>query len=220
MVKKMKILIVTGGSIDVSFAREYLKNRFFDKIIAADSGLRHCCGLGITPTEIVGDFDSLRDRELLFRYSSQGIPIKTFPKRKDDTDTQLAAGYAAGYHPKEIVFLGATGTRYDHTLANIGLLEGLSDEGIDGKIVDAHNEIRMFCGKTEKIFSRQEDWPYFSLVAWAGNVTGIDLAGFSYPLTNKTLTTSVSLGISNEIEKEKAVLRMKSGHLLVIRSRD
>ena len=61
---------------------------------------------------------------------------------------------------------------------------------------------------------------FFSLVAWGGDVTGIDLIGFSYPLNDATLRPSQSLGISNELADETGILRMKTGKLLVIRSAD
>ena len=35
----MKVLIVTGGSLDRSFAKDYLKEETFDLFIAADSGM-------------------------------------------------------------------------------------------------------------------------------------------------------------------------------------
>ena len=35
----MRILIVTGGKVDLEFAGKYLEQEQFDRIIAADSGL-------------------------------------------------------------------------------------------------------------------------------------------------------------------------------------
>ena len=55
----MKVLIVTGGNVDIPFAKDYLADQKFDRVIAADSGLSHCERLSLLPTEILGDFDSL-----------------------------------------------------------------------------------------------------------------------------------------------------------------
>ena len=85
MKKKKSILIVSGGSIDVDFAKEYLRERQYDHIVAADSGLAHCKEIGIEPTDILGDFDSLRNLELLEYYRQKGIPLREFPTRKDYT---------------------------------------------------------------------------------------------------------------------------------------
>lgn len=62
------LLIVSGGSIDINFSKEYIKDKKYDRIIAADSGLVHCKEIGIEPTDILGDFDSLKNKELLEEY--------------------------------------------------------------------------------------------------------------------------------------------------------
>ncbi len=217
---KEKILIITGGHLDVPFAEEYLRGKTFDRIITADAGLSSCRKLNLTPTDILGDFDSLQNKALLSFYEEQGIPIRTFPARKDYTDTHLAVACAMEGDPEEIILLGATGSRYDHTLANIGMLEKMAGKNIAGKIVDKNNEIEMLCGKKEKEYEKRADREFFSLVAWGGEVTGIDLVGFAYPLHDATLRPSDSVGISNTFAEEKAVLRMKQGKLLVIRSSD
>ena len=146
--------------------------------------------------------------------------MREFPARKDFTDTELAVEYAIDLSPEKVTLLGATGTRYDHALANIGMLEKLTTLGISGKIVDKNNEIEMLCGKNEKMYRKIPERKFFSLVAWGGDVTGIDLIGFSYPLNDATLRPSQSLGISNELADETGILRIKTGKLLVIRSAD
>ena len=231
MQKIKKLLIVSGGSVDTAFAKEYLKGKHFDRIVAADSGLAHCKEVGIEPTDILGDFDSLKNLELLESYKEKGIPLREFPTRKDYTDTHLAVKYAIDLKPEEVTILGATGTRYDHALANISLLALLRDEGIDAKIVDAHNEIEMLCGPTERKYIRRdcrEDGEelqknkkeFFSIIAFSPEVTGIDEEGFSYPLHQATLYNKESVGVSNEIVEKEAVLRLKSGYLIVMRTID
>lgn len=216
----MKVLIVSGGNVEVPFAGNYVKQHTFDRVIAADAGLAACEKIGVVPTDILGDFDSLKNRALLERYRGQGIPVREFPTRKDYTDTHLALRYGAEIGADDITLLGATGTRYDHALANIGLLEEMAGENIDCRIVDRYNEIEMFCGQTEKIYHRREELPYFSLLAWSRQVTGLTLTGFSYPLCDAKLVRGISLGISNELTEPIGTLRMEDGKLLVIRSTD
>ena len=216
----MRVLIITGGTVDLQFTVEYLKQEKFDRVIAADAGLIHCKEAGILPTDILGDFDSLNHPDLLEEYRDAGVPVRSFPTRKDYTDTHLAVMYAKDLNPEEVVLLGATGTRLDHMLANIGMLEYMAGEGVPCKIVDAHNEVELLCGNVRKKYRRPEEKTFFSLVAWNDKVTGIDLEGFSYPLKNGTLDTAISLGISNEIVEEYGTLQMRTGKLLVIQSRD
>ena len=217
-----KILIISGGSVDCAFVRKYLKDKQYDRIIAADAGLAHCKEIGIEPTDILGDFDSLENIELLKIYKKKEIPLREFPTRKDYTDTHLAIKYAIDLQPKEVTILGATGTRYDHAWANIGLLALLKDNGVKGQIVDAHNEIEMLCGPEERKYKRRDDGKkeFFSILAFSPEVTGIDEEGFSYPLHQAVLYNKESVGVSNEIVAKEAILRVRSGYLLVMRTRD
>ena len=220
------LLIVSGGSIDINFSKEYIKDKKYDRIIAADSGLAHCKEIGIEPTDILGDFDSLKNKELLEEYRKKGIPLREFPTRKDYTDTHLAVKYAVDLKPQRVTILGATGTRYDHALANISLLAFLKDNGIEAKIVDVHNEIEMLHGPEERKYLRSDiknpqnpGKEYFSIIAFSPEVTGIDEEGFSYSLKNGTLYNKESVGVSNEIMAKEATLRVKTGYLLVVITR-
>ena len=45
MMKMKRCLIVTGGTIDIAFAKDFLSQRSYDYVIAADAGLREVPGL-------------------------------------------------------------------------------------------------------------------------------------------------------------------------------
>lgn len=214
------ILIVSAGTINIDFAKKFVKDRHFDRVIAADAGLSLCREISVEPTDILGDFDSLKNKELLEYYKEKGIPLRRFPTRKDYNDTHLAILYAIDLNPQTVAILGATGTRLDHTLASIGLLKKLCDAGIEGKIIDDHNEIEILSGKNEKVYARRDDLKYFSLLPCTPKVTGIDLVGFSYPLSDAVLYAGESVGVSNELVEETGTLRMKEGTMLVMRSGD
>ena len=231
----MKILIVSGGCISVPFAADFIKDNEFDRIIVADSGLEVCHELNLIPTDILGDFDSLKDLNLLTHYRELGIPIREFPARKDYTDTELAVLYARDLWKADsednkrnsiadpesgVWILGATGTRLDHTLSNLGSLVTMSDMGIPCTILDEHNEIQVLKGPAERIYLPRNPRDYISLLSLSGTAGGVDLEGFSYPMKNGELPPYVSLGISNEIIEKEATLRLKEGYLLVIRAQD
>ena len=50
----MKTLIVTGGSLDISWAKDFIKTINAEYIIAADSGLKYIDELGLVPDMILG----------------------------------------------------------------------------------------------------------------------------------------------------------------------
>lgn len=57
---------------------------------------------------------------------------------------------------------------------------------------------------------------YLSLLPLTEECSGVDLQGVKYPLTDATLHRGASLSISNEFRAEEAVLRLRTGSLLVI----
>lgn len=216
----MKMLLISGGRVDDDYLRDWLKTASYDQVIAADSGLDHCRRLGIRPTEIVGDFDSLSDPALVEEYREKGIPVSRYPARKDLTDTHIAFLKAIEKKPEEVTVLGATGTRLDHTMASIGLLTLMADAGIPCRILDAHNCIEMLSGPETRSYRQTADKSYLSVLACSKEVTGICMEGFEYPLDHAVMHAFDSLGISNEIVAETGTVSVESGYLLVVRSTD
>ena len=49
----MKTLIVTGGSLDISWAKDFVRTINAEYIIAADSGLKYIDELGLVPDMIL-----------------------------------------------------------------------------------------------------------------------------------------------------------------------
>ncbi|MEE1312397.1 MAG: thiamine diphosphokinase [Lachnospiraceae bacterium] len=214
----MHILIITGGGIDIPFTHSYIEKQKFDKIYAADKGVQYAVQLGIRPDLILGDFDSLGEK-MKEKMKDWNIPVLTFPPEKDYTDTHLAITHAISQGADEITLIGATGTRLDHTWANIGLLQMAMKEGVRAWIVDAHNRISMWNSGRE--MKKEEAFgDYVSLIPYTEKVTGITLTGFYYPLSDAELTLGISLGISNELISKTGKIEIGSGDLIIIESRD
>lgn len=214
----MHILIITGGGCDVPFTHSYIKKQNIDKVIAADKGVQYAVQLGITPDIILGDFDSL-ETEWKQKMEEWNVKIISFPPEKDYTDTHLAILCAIEEGADEITLIGATGTRLDHTWANVGLLQMAMEQGVQARIVDKHNRISMI-NKTTMILKKEMFGDYISLIPYTEKVTGITLTGFYYPLADAELTLGISLGISNELVDEKGIIELEKGNLVVIESRD
>ena len=60
----MNTLIISGGTTDEIFLKNYLNNNKFDSIIAVDKGLEILNIFKIEPNYIIGDFDSI-NKEIL-----------------------------------------------------------------------------------------------------------------------------------------------------------
>ena len=214
-----RCLIITGGPIDLGFARSYLSGEGFDRVIAVDRRLNAAWALGIVPDVIVGDFDSADPAALADFRRREHIVWEVHQPEKDDTDTELAIKRAAAMGAGYIVLLGATGGRLDHLLGNIHLLYPCLQRGVEACILDPGNKLYLIDG--ERRFKRREVWgTYISFLPLTEEVKGITLRGFKYPLTDKDIAIGTSLCISNELAADEAVITLQDGVLIVVESRD
>ena len=218
----MKILIVTGGSIQDGFTLDFIKKEKYDVKIAVDKGLEFFSRNELWPDYIVGDFDSA-DTSVLKKYPEEKI-IRLNPM-KDDTDTEHALRMALSMNCASIDVIGATGTRLDHVLGNIQLLGIALKAGVECNMVDANNRIRLI--NKETVLKKEEQFgKYVSLIPYTPQVTGLTLEGFLYPLKDHTMScfymenAAPISGISNEIVSTEARIIIKSGILVLIESRD
>lgn len=215
----MNTLIISGGNINDDFALSFFKTTNWGRIIGVDRGIEFLYRVGILPSDIVGDFDSA-DKALISYYEGlDDVKVHTFLPEKDVTDTQIALDLAIRYGSREICILGGTGTRLDHTMANIQILSTLKKKGMNTYLLDEHNKISLIDSKVQ-IGKKEQFGNYISLLPLTPQVTGITLKGMKYPLKNHTLTTGESLGVSNEITAETAEIDLKEGTLILFQSRD
>jgi thiamine pyrophosphokinase len=123
------------------------------------------------------------------------------------------------YNPTSIDIFGATGSRLDHVLANIHLLMIPMQLEINACIIDKSNKI--YLKKDSFSLKKSEQFgDYVSLLPFSEKVNGLTLKGFKYPLDHITLSAGNSLGISNEIWDDEAMVDLSEGILIVIESRD
>ncbi len=218
-------LLISGGPLDLSFAKDFLKNRNYDFAVAADAGFSACLELGIHPDLLVGDFDTFGREKIQSYLSDPKYRIEIHRPEKDETDTELAfrrireAGFC------EVDVLGALGGRLDHEISNIHLLVHEMRKGLQANCYDAKNRIYILDSeqKNEYNFSRSRQYgTYVSFLPITERVKGITLTGFKYPLQDKDISifNNPSLCVSNEILEETAVISLKEGILMCIESKD
>ncbi len=210
----LRVLIVSNGNLNIEVLKKY--KLASDIIICADGGANHLYKSDIIPDIIVGDLDSI-DEDALTYYKSKSVEFHKYPSKKDYTDTELAIEFAIKKDSKEIILFGSTGTRLDHTLANIMLLLKLLKRNIKASIVDESNEIYII----DKHFEiEKEEETFLSFVPIFGECLGVTMKGFKYPTYKRDFKLGSTMGISNEIEDEEGHIDMESGTALVIKSRD
>ena len=112
-------------------------------VIAADGGWEKATAIGLLPDLLVGDADSLPE-EKFAELAAAGVPIERSPAAKDESDTELAILAALRRGATHVTVLGALGgQRFDHAIANVGLL-GLPEPG-EGEIelLDGTTRVRL-----------------------------------------------------------------------------
>ncbi|WP_274420180.1 thiamine diphosphokinase [Blautia sp. XA-2221] len=215
-------VIVSGGNINTDFALRFLEKNTDENtsLIAADRGLEFFERTGLVPDLAVGDFDSLSENGKKFLQTLRNTEIIKLRPEKDDSDTQSAACAAMDRGAEKIIILGATGNRVDHLLANFGLLVLGKERGCRIILADPWNYIRLIESGT--VLKRWEQFgKYVSFFSIGGDVPGLTLKGFKYPLNRHYLTASDSgLTVSNEIVEEEAVVEFEKGILLMLMTRD
>jgi thiamine pyrophosphokinase len=215
-----RIVIFANGELpDLDAARALLEQD--DYLVAADGGANHLLKMGILPELVIGDLDSI-DEETLFDLTSADVEIKQYSEDKDETDIELALGYAVELRPSAILIVGALGGRLDQTLANLSILTDPTLPGIDIRMDDGVEEI-FFCrasaekGGHVEVQGRSGDT--VSLIPWHGRVEGVQTEGLQWPLYGETLFSDKSRGISNMMVNEMAAIRIQSGLLLIVHRR-
>lgn len=204
----MKAVIISGGKVpNQSILNKYITKNSY--IICADSGFDALINTNIKPNLCIGDMDSVKS-------SLVGQTTQIYPKNKDKTDTEIAIDIAIKKGATEVILLGCSGNRLDHTLSNINMLKILLEHNIDGKMVDSNNII-MLCDSQIEVQSAKHC--YCSLIPLT-QCTGVTTNGLKYSLKNESLSSKTSRGISNEFNSSLAKITLKSGLLLVIISKD
>lgn len=205
----MRAVIIGNGSM---YDYEYIagKLRKGDYIVCADGGYHHAKKLNVRPDVLIGDLDSLGEND----YDGEVINL---PVRKDFTDSEICVKYVVLKDFEEILMLGFTGTRYDHSLTNILLLKQISDAGKSARIVDEHNEI-LWCEDENIIYGKKGD--IVSIIPVGGDLLGVSTDGLEYPLENEDLYFAQSRGVSNVMISNKCTITKRAGSGVVIKAMD
>lgn len=211
----MRVIIVSGGNPP---SKELLENYIKDAdfIIAADKGGECLLNYGITPNVLLGDFDSMK-KEALKELENKVNEVIQYPPEKDYTDTEIAFLESIKRGGDKIYLFGATGTRLDHTLGNIGLLLNAKKKGVYLEIIDNNN--RMYLGdKKIKLFGKYGE--NISFHALSDEVKSLKIKGAKYNLLECDVPLLAPRAICNEFIDTPIEIEYKEGELLILHSFD
>ena len=206
----MKAYIFTGGEIFHQYIEE--KPEGDDLVIAADAGYKNAKLMGAHINILIGDFDSLSD------VPDDVDEVFRLPAEKDVTDTHIAVDMAVERGAYEIVIIGSTSGRLDHTLSTLAILEKYWEKRIPIYIVNGQNRVRYI--RDSGFIVVRSQYKYFSVIAADEKVKGVSIEGGKYPLVKKTLLRNHQFAVSNEITKNCALITVKKGGVYIIESKD
>ena len=196
------IVVADGSFPEHNIPIGYLKEA--SRIICCDGSAERLVIAGYTPDAIVGDMDSLSE-DLKNRFAD-----RLFPDESQDTnDLTKAVMWCRKMNYRDIIILGGTGKREDHTLGNISLLAEyaenvnirmITDTGIFIPFLHSCN-VSSFRGQQVSIFSIDPE-------------TEISSGGLKYPLIRLKIR-NWWVATLNEALGDNFSLEFRSGRVIV-----
>ena len=206
----MRAFIYAGGSILADNITEHPKGD--DLCIAADAGYRNAQELGERVNILIGDFDSLGT------IPEGDMEVLQVPAEKDLTDPQIAVETALARGADEIILIGGLGSRMDHSLSTLAILEDLRERHVHAHINNGYNRVHYLNASSTLIL--RSGFRYLSVLAIDEKIKGLSIDGCKYPLKRATLNRRLQYAISNEITGNCAMISLRRGRIFVIESRD
>lgn len=209
----MKYVIVGNGEIKdyIQFA-DYCKDA---RVVACDGGMRHCKKADVIPDVIMGDMDSV-EKDTAAYYFEKKIENYKFPSHKDYTDMELGLEYAVENGANSVYIFGGTGTRLDHTIANVHILKRALDKGIEAWLINEHNRITLV---DREFKARAKKGSLVSVIPLTTEAV-VSNDGLEYKLTDYKMKIGNALGVSNVVIEEEFSVNIKDGIVILILARD
>lgn len=178
-------------------------------VICADGGLANANDFHIRPDLIIGDFDSFQGD------LPSGIETIRLKVEKDETDTLAAVRQGIQRGCREFILLGVLGgERFDHSFANLCVLQYLCHQGCKGVLLG--DTCRAFLISSGRLTLNDMKGCTLSVFPFGCHSCRVSYAGLKYPLTDALLHSDDPLGVSNHIEEEQARITVHDGDALII----
>lgn len=205
------------------------------KIICVDGGANMAYKLGIKPSIIVGDMDSI-EPDILKYYKTQKVEIVEVDPKKDYTDFEIALlvlqnkslaninkrfvdseyidiKYTKKFTTYDIIVFGATGKRLDMTMSNMKKLHNSMNMSFVTENFETIKYLKFDKNYTKHQLFNAEN-KTFSIIPIT-DLKEITLIGFEYPLKKINISNNLSL-VSNVVNDAISVIECKMGEMYII----
>lgn len=203
------LMFANGELLDLAWAREMIAKESVTAVIAVDGGLRHLLALGLEPTVVIGDMDSVAELPEQYHHL-------TFPTHKDETDLELALLYAMEKYNAPIWLFATLGGRLDHMLANILLLAHPKLVGQPIRLVEPYQHAWLMAERKAPYMIEGKIGDKVSLIPVGGSAHIQQTVGLKWALQNSTLAFGLARGVSNVLTAVRATIQLQKGTLLCV----
>ncbi len=207
MTKKC-IILANGFPPDRKTVR-FLQNKGYTTLLCADGGANSAKTLDLIPQYIIGDLDSIKP-DVYEYYSGKSNIIKI--NRQDDTDVEKCLKFVIKKKHDEVVLLGATGDRLDHSFCNLGIVLKYFSK-IKMMIIHQRSLLAAYTGNIILNTIPNEIISLYGI----DSKTRVKSSGLKYPLKNIALPFGQKESTSNIAVNNKVQLQIKGGIIFVIR---
>lgn len=204
-----KCIILANGQPPRKSLFNYLKKVGYSTLLCADGGANTAFKYKLIPQVIIGDLDSISKAALDY-YKDKCEIIKI--NRQNDTDVEKCLKYVIKKKYNEVVLVGATGDRLDHSFCNLGIVLKFSDK-IKINVIHQKSFLQTYSGI---ITLKTIPGEVISLYGISKR-TKILSAGLKYPLNNISLPFGERESTSNIALTDKVDLKITNGKIFVVR---
>jgi thiamine pyrophosphokinase len=178
-------------------------------LLAADGGANHLARLGLRPTAVIGDLDSISAETRA--WLGEGCMVDRPDQDRSDLDKALEYAFEH-VGVTELVVLAALGGRTDHDLGNLGLLARL---GMGGRLVFKGGDEMVLAVAGEELLAAEpgETWSFWTF----DPSVRVTVDGVRWPIRDSAIDAGHRPSISNEATGEQVSVSTRGGSVVVFR---
>jgi len=204
-----KYIILANGKPPRKSVITFFQKNGFDTLLSADGGADSALRLGLTPDFIIGDLDSISKEAIKkFKNSSKILQYK----RQNDTDVEKCLKFVIKNKFDEVLLIGVTGNRLDHTICNLGIVLKFFSK-IKLSLLAENSYLKPYTGNLRLKTQKGE---IISLYGF-DKKTKITSEGLKYPLKNISLPFGEKESTSNVSTSNSIQLKIRNGIVFIIR---
>jgi thiamine pyrophosphokinase len=209
MLRNNKCIILANGKPPAKSILTYIQKKGYMVLICADGGANTARKINVLPDYIIGDFDSITNGTLkYFTGKSNILNIR----RQNDTDVEKCIKYAIKKKLDDIVLIGVTGSRLDHSFCNLGIvLKFYNSAKI--RIISEESLLAPYAGNVNIKTCSGETISLYGF----DSKTKIKSEGLFYTLKNISLPFGVKESTSNIAMTTMVKLQISGGIIFTIR---